>query len=501
MVGCWVLDLNKVRLDVENLCSEVNREYYLNWAGLKDDMNISGIFEKYRSLFTKELIMELARKRKESRSDEEERRLRYLQGFLISGYLDRVVSDLTDRSETMQAKETVKLNGEEIPFRLSRVKLANEPDRERRAKLFEARNMVIDKLNVVLKERMQKLHMTAKELGYENYMELFKDVRSIDFKELEKIMQGFLEQTSSLYVKIMDRALKEKMGIRLKDAERHDIIYFMRAEEFDSHFRKEEAVQTLKQTLANMGIHLERQKNIYIDAEERPKKSPRAFCAAIHVPEDVKLVIMPEGGHNDYAALFHEAGHAEHFASVNPSLAIEYKWLGDNSVTESFASLLEYLMMDENWLRQHTKMGENEAKHYLSFLSLITLFALRRYGAKLSYEIKLHSDGLEGADELYKKIMEKHLQYKEVKNHYLIDVDDGFYCTQYIQAWIFEAQLRTWLKKEYGEEWFNNPKAGKFLTSLWSQGQKYNVAELAQQLGYKGLDIQPLTTIIQKHLQ
>lgn len=499
MLDDEMLDLNKIRLDVENLCSETSKEYYLNWAGLKDEMNISAIFEKYRHLFTKELIMELASKRKKSQG-EEERRLRYLQGFLMGGYLDRVVSDFTDKSETMQAKETVKLDGEEIPFRLARVKLANEPNREKRAKLFEARNHVIDKLNTVLKERMQKLHVTAKELGYANYMALFEDVRGIDFKELERTMQNFLEQTSSLYVKIMDRAMKERMGIRLMDAERHDLIYFMRAEEFDNHFRKEEAVNTLKHTLANMGIYLEKQKNIYIDAEERPKKSPRAFCAPIRIPEDVKLVIMPEGGHNDYAALFHEAGHAEHFACVNPSLAIEYKWLGDNSVTESFASLLEYLMMDENWLMQYTKMGENEAKEYLSFLGLITLYALRRYGAKLSYEIRLHSEGLEGADDFYKQVMEKHLGYRESKNHYLIDVDDGFYCTQYIQAWIFEAQLRTWLKKEYGEEWFNNPKAGEFLTSLWSQGQKYNVTELAQQLGYKGLDIQPLTAILRKHL-
>lgn len=90
--------------------------------------------------------------------------------------------------------------------------------------------------------------------------------------------------------------------------------------------------------------------------EERPKKSPRAFCSGIKVPDEVKLVIMPK------------AGHAGHFGCVNPDLAVEYKRLGDNSITETFAFLLEYLLTDENWLRQNTPL--KEAKEYLDFLYL-----------------------------------------------------------------------------------------------------------------------------------
>jgi len=493
-----VVDWNKTRLDVENFFIEIEREGFLNWAGLKDEMNTSAIYEKYRHLFAKPLILEAKEKRKHAKG-EEARKLRYLQQFFVSGYLDTVVKELSDKAETMQSKEKIKLDSEEIPFRLAAVKIANEPDRTKRSKLFQARNKVINKINTVLKERMQKLHNTSIELGYKNYMALFESVKKIDFPSLEKIMHGFIDKTESLYVTFMDKTLKGKIGVSLKDAERHDVAYFFRGKEYDSYFKKEKAVETLKQTLAGMGIRLDKQKNIAIDTEERPSKSPRAFCSGIKVPDEVKLVIMPQGGHDDYAALFHEAGHAEHHGCVSADLDMEYKRLGDSSVTETYAFLLEYLLTSENWVKQCIPI--KDVKTYLDFLHLYKLFFVRRYGAKLSYEIKLHtSDTLEGMDKVYETTLDKVLKFKNGRNQYLIDHDDGFYCAQYLQAWIFEEQLRATLRKKFGEEWFNSTEAGKFLKKLWADGQKYDIIELAKMIGYSGLDINPLLASIQKQL-
>jgi len=491
-------DWNEIRQDVENFCSEMEKEWYLNWAGLKEEMNLSAIYDKYRHLFTKELILAVKEERKHAKG-EEERKLRYLQQFFVGEYLGTTVREFTDKAETMESKENIKVDGEDIPFRLAAVKIANEPNRERRSKLFEARNRVIDKINVVLLERMEKLHETSRELGYTNYMSLFKDIKGIDFQRLEKLMRDFIAKTESIYTTRMDKALLEKVGVKLKDAEKHDLAFFFRAKEFDTYFKKEDAVGTLRKTLANMDLRLERQKNIEVDVEERPKKSPRAFCCGVKVPDDVKLVIMPKGGHDDYAALFHEAGHAEHFGCVNSDLAVEYKRLGDNSVTETFAFLLEYLLTDENWLRQYTPL--KEAEEYLAFLYLYKLYFLRRYGGKLSYELKLHTaETLKEMDKIYKQTLEEALKFKHPANHYLTDHDDGFYCAQYLRAWIFEEQLKAILKERFGEKWFNNREAGTFLKDLWVDGQKYDVVELAQMLGYKDLSIDLLLSSLQRHL-
>jgi len=494
-----MVDVEKIRQELENFASEINREWYLNWAGLKEDLKISAVYEKYSHLFTKENIVAIKSLRKRA-SGEEERKLRHLQQFLTDDYLGMVAKELTDEKETIEATEEILVDDEKIPFRLVAVKIANETKRATRAKLYEARNkVIIEKINPVLKERMEKLHDTAKVLGYHDYLALYKDIKGIDFKNLEKLMQKFVKETQSLYTDKMSQTLKEKIEIRLEEAEKHDITFVFRAKEFDRYFEQGKIVETLRKTLAGMGIMLDRQKNIEIDTEERPKKSPRAFCAPIKVPDDVKLVIMPIGGHDDYAALFHEGGHAEHHAFIDPGLAVEYKRLGDNSVTEAFAFLFEYLTQNENWLRQY--ISPEATKDYLDFALLYTLFYLRSYSAEISYEIRLHtSPTLEGLDSAYTKMMEKVLTFRHPPIHYLITVDDALYCAQYLQAWMFEAQLRSIMEEKFGKEWFNNPKTGEFLKGLWAYGQKYNVAELAQQLGYSGLDIEPLLTTILERL-
>jgi hypothetical protein len=64
----------------------------------------------------------------------------------------------------------------------------------------------------------------------------------------------------------------------------------------------------------------------------------------------VILVIKPQGGPDDWRALFHEAGHTEHFAHTSSSLTVEERRLGDNAVTEGWAMLLEHLTIDAVWL-------------------------------------------------------------------------------------------------------------------------------------------------------
>ena len=66
----------------------------------------------------------------------------------------------------------------------------------------------------------------------------------------------------------------------------------------------------------------------------------------------VVLVIQPIGGVDDWRALFHEAGHTEHFAHTNADLAVEDRRLGDIAVTEGWAMLMEHLVQDAAWLNR-----------------------------------------------------------------------------------------------------------------------------------------------------
>ena len=491
-----MVDLDSISKEIERFHCEKEIEFYLNRSGLKDEMNLSSIYQKYRHLFREDLILNVKAERQRASGDKE-RRLRHLQLFLASNYLEMAVKELTDKFETMEAQENVRVDSEEIPFRLAAVKMANEPDRTLRGRIYTARNSVIERINVVLQERLRKLHETARKLGYEDYVALYRDIKRIDLYGLEQVMRDFIDRTDRLYTETVREFVRARLGIELEVAEKHDISYLFRGRAFDSYFKGEEMVPALKRTLNGIGIKLDEQENVDLDTVERPKKSPRAFVAAIKVPDDVKLVVMPIGGYDDYTTLFHEAGHAEHFGSVDPCLEIEYKYLGDSSVTESFAFLFEYLVHDENWLATYIQIDRLD--EYLDFAYLNKLFFLRRYGAKLSYELELHRDSLEGMGEAYKTVLEAALKFIHPRSHYLSDVDDGFYCAQYLRAWILETQIRAFLKDRFGEKWFNSHDAGRFLKDLWSKGQKYDAVEIAQTLGYDGLDPNMLAREIEQH--
>ena len=64
-------------------------------------------------------------------------------------------------------------------------------------------------------------------------------------------------------------------------------------------------IPVFKESMRLLNIDIDKQDNIIMDTEERETKSPRAFCCTVKVPSDI-LVILPGGGQDDYASLFHE---------------------------------------------------------------------------------------------------------------------------------------------------------------------------------------------------
>jgi hypothetical protein len=50
------LDIRKVRRDAEAFVRAVDREFYENHAGLKEELNTSAIFDRYQHLFTPDAV-------------------------------------------------------------------------------------------------------------------------------------------------------------------------------------------------------------------------------------------------------------------------------------------------------------------------------------------------------------------------------------------------------------------------------------------------------------
>ena len=144
----------------------------------------------------------------------------------------------------------------------------------------------------------------------------------------------------------MTRCSAHVLGFGLDEAKPWDVGRLFRAPELDAQYPADKMLPALEATLTELGIDIRSQANIHLDLEMRPSKSPRAFCAPIEVPGKVMLVIQPIGGKDDWEALFHEAGHTEHYACTSDTLSMEGKRLGDNAVTEGWAMLMQHLVTE-----------------------------------------------------------------------------------------------------------------------------------------------------------
>lgn len=484
------MDITKYRKDSESFLSKIEKEYCLHFSGQKVNLNISDIYDEYDYLFSRENINQIKNIKDES-TGEEKKKATYLLKFCTEGYIERQTKDLIDRIAEDEAQAKVTIEGKEVPFRYSEILLVNEPDKIKRYEIEDKRNRVVaESFNDTLYKYWNTLHGQAADLGFLSYSELFSYLKEEDFFNLQVGMEKLLSETQDLYEKHFNNLLKRELNITLDGSRKSDFAFIKRAKKYDRFFKKDSLIPIFKDTLSEMGMDMHKYKNIHLDVEERENKSPRAFCCTPGVPSEIYLVVMPSGGQDDYEAILHEGGHSLHFGNTSSELDFEYRCLGDNAVTEGYAFCMEQLMQNRNWLIDFLKMSSDQAREFVYFSSLVKLWFCRRYAGKLRYELILH-DGkpINGKDSIYKKILSTVSLMEYTGENYLRDVDGGFYCTNYIRAWIFQSQLKEYMYRKFDYDWYKKKKAGLFLKELWSCGQKYSIAEILSQLGFDKMDI------------
>ena len=476
--------LDDYRREADRFLSELMEAYYLHFAGLEERLDLGPIYERHADLTSLEACRRLA---DEAGSAGPGSGAGELWRFACEGYLGQITREQEERVAELETTLSAEVEGEKIGYRMLRAHVANEPDRDARERIDAARLDLVEQLNPVYLEWLERLRAGAAELGASSVRELYERF-GFPLGTLADQCRRFLAETEDLHAGAFDRLLRVRLDLGVGDARRFDLPRALRAPEWDEGFSADQMLPALEWTLAGLGVDLRAQRNVELDLAERPLKSPRAFCAPIAVPARVVLVIQPMGGLEDWRALFHEAGHAEHFAHTSAHLSLEARRLGDNAVTEGWAFLLERLVTDPIWLNRRLDFGRGE--ELAAETAAVRLLYLRRYCAKLLYELELH----EGADpeELrgrYAELMLEATTLDYADADFLADVDPGFYVTSYLRAWAFEAQLAAFLQAEFGRAWFGDRKAGSLLRELWSEGQGLDADRLAREVTGTELDL------------
>ena len=486
-------EIDALSADADRFLAELDEETYLHYAGLKESYDLAEIYERHERLTQLDTALALGA------SVDGDRRRRELWKFACEGYLGNFVSEEEERVAELEATLTATVDGEEIPFRMLKPRLGDEEDRDVRARVEAARNELTEEhLNALELQAAQVVQRETHRLGAANYADLYRSF-GFPLDDIAEQCRRLLAETEDLWEKAGDRFFRSRVGIGLGELKRWDLGRAWRGADWDAAFPAEAMLPALEVTLAELGIDLRGQRNVELDLEERPNKDPRAFCSPIEVPERVVLVMKPQGGPADWRTLFHEAGHVEHFAHTAPSLSPEERRLGDNAVTEGWAMLLEHLTIDPDWLER--RLDFPRPYEFAAEGATELLWLVRRYAAKLLYELEFHTaEDLTALAPRYVELLSDATKVEPAAVDYLGDIDDGFYASQYLRAWALEAQLRAHLRERFGNAWFSRREAGSLLRELWAEGQKPNADELLREVTGETLELAAVADRIRESL-
>ncbi len=486
-------EIDALSADADRFIAEVDEESYLHFAGIKESYDLAPIYERHERLTTLETALGL---RTAAAGD---LRTRELWRFASEQYLGNFVREEAERVAELEATLTAEVDGEVIPYRMLRPRLMNEDDRGARERLELARNQLTEEhLNGLHLQAARVVHRETERLEAPSYTELYRRF-GFPLDDLAEQCRRFLESTEQLWEEAGDRFLRGRIGLGLDEAERWDVGRAWRGVAWDDAFPADRMLPALEASLADLGVDLRAQENVELDLAERPNKDPRAFCVPIEIPGRVILVMKPQGGPDDWRALFHEAGHTEHFANTAAGLAMEEKRLGDNAVTEGWAMLLEHLTIDPVWLER--RLDFPRPYEFAAEGASQLLWLVRRYCAKLLYEVEFHAaPDVTAMRPRYVELLAGALEVAPSDTDYLADIDDGFYASQYLRAWAFEAQLRSYLREKFGNAWFSRRDAGSLLRELWAEGQKHDADELLREVSGEPLELEAVGDRIREAL-
>ncbi len=496
--------LDTVRTRGEAFLRDVSREYYSSHAGLKPAAELQPIYERHREAYGDEsLELALGLLKNSPPGSEAHRSGRMLVEWLLESRAGRELAPLEEREIAWEGEAMIPLaGGGAEPYRRASITIANTRDARERRALDDARAALVGlELAPMRQERLSREKDIIEKMGIApNYLDTFDALAGISIRGLRDECRQFLRDTQSMWDDVLPEFLKRGLGITPAEATRADAVALMRVPEFDAGFPAEAMERSVRAQVTEMGASPDANGRVRYDTGEREGKRARAFCAPVTIPDEVYLVLRPHGGQNDWQTLLHELGHALHFANIDTQLPFEHRWLGDNSITEGYAMLFDHRMQDRGWLTRYTELSKADLPRYLRSAGFEELQFLRRYCAKLIYEVELYGGAVSWSalPDLYVATLTDATGFKYQRADAFVDVDPRFYSARYLRAWQLQSLLAETLVDSFNDDWWRNPHAGPWIIDqLFSRGQRELAEEQAQRVAKKPLSFAPLVKAIE----
>jgi hypothetical protein len=470
-------------------------------VGEKEVSEQAAIVASYADLFSREQLDSL-RDAEQAASGVDRERLYRLRKTCEGGLISSELAEQEDALENAILAARVTFRGEELPLRAAQARLGVLPAYSDREELGEVERAESARLNPDRLALLTAVEALDAELsGEPDPIARDEEEKAISLRELEAALVAAAAATTDAYAPLRDRWLDRLLGPERDEqpANAH-VHYLRRLSPLESIYTKQQAVGICLATVQALGFDMTAIPNIRLDLEDRPQKNPRACVIASDPPEVVHLITRAQGGLADYQAFMHEAGHALHYASVDPRLPYTFRRLSrDHALTEIYSYIFEAITREPEWHALHFGLSDAQAEENAEATRFLEALLYRRYTAKLRFELGFWSSfaqegGASPRD--YEPLLTEATGIRYDPRGYLADMDAGFYSADYLRAWIRSAQLRTHLRREVGDDWWRSERTGDVLRDLFAEGTQPTSEEIASRIGFEPLDTAPLVAVL-----
>jgi hypothetical protein len=416
-------------------------------VGEKEVSEQAAIVARYADLFSRDQLRAL--RGEEDRKEGERREWLYrLRKTCESGLVAAELAEKDDELENAILAARVTFGGEELPLRSALARLAILSDYRDRDELGELHQQKSAEFNEQRLELLRAYEELEADLSEEpDPVVRNEEEKQISLRELESVLVAASDEIEAAFLSMRERWFERLLGPdRAEIPTSAHMGYVRRLSPLDSTYTKERATEVCLATLSALGFDIAADRNIRLDLDDRPQKSPRACVIASDPPKVVHLITRAQGGLHDYQAFLHEAGHALHYAGCDPNLPYTFRRISrDHALTEIYSYICEAITREPAWHSEHFGLSEEEARTNAEATVFLEALLFRRYTAKLQFELGFWSDferaGL-SSDEYSERLTTATGIHYPSDGH-LADMDAGFYSADYLRAWIRHAQLRS----------------------------------------------------------
>ncbi len=311
----------------------------------------------------------------------------------------------------------------------------------------------------------------------------YLELERINYESLTVFVDRLGTSLKPAFRESLQRYSREILG---REAEYFDDYYFFRSRIFRKYEKsfpaKAEPVSKIVRTMKEMGLDASKVK---VDDGDRKGKSSSAFCFSIKVPTDVRICYRKSNPLENFSGVYHEFGHGVHGVSIDKAATFWDKYLIAMGVSEIFSIFFEGLMHNELYLKEELGLDSITASDIISRFRFNELYFATFYSANSMMKLRFWREGLtmEQADALYADLIEKYMgtrypgkywQLHHVMPEYFL------YSPSYLIAAVRAYELEKTLTEMFGERYWKDRNAGKYVYELLRVGQSIDVSTFSR---------------------